>query len=1073
MATVSELRVLESATCAYGVTIEGLPYMWVTDHPDDGLLGTGSGSWIGDYESANTAHEQLGQRTVLPGLEFSDGPSRGDLDFKTGLLRTTGFGFNIVDYDSVVPKILADEGKGEGIDVLSQRLAPGTAALPATVIVRGGAVVDPANKHLAIERIGPARQRRWLYSLPIQGIGFDHQTHQDSASDFDGPPAIPITDSPVAFAGRLVTLWRFYFDNTTGLWPLWDDQHDAGALEWFGIMRDAGEFDGGSTWTIRCHGPESMLRRQLGSYDFGWSSINQVSNSLTESEREIEIRYWSTTPSVLRTYDSIEFGTAQLSLTGTRSSYTTEISDILVGVADGTIPSDFGPDGLFFDEQYGTGLADVHRIQLLEGQLSIRRTSHGIAGNDLDSEAVCHIHMHEKVWRILGFEPNVQNTEDNASEFDVFFRTVTGGSLGNAQSPGDGYLLGRFGTMEIGRSFNRLSKDGKDNDGAPRRYRALYQAEPIILSSEPDGVSLQIGGSNIYVEPDPLIEQDTNDGARLFAFRGKRLVGKIAANGSFIDSNGVVSEEFAESTSFGQVAELRWQFNSDQFGTVFEDPTPEFFVHRWLFPKKHGVPHARFVGEWSALADSATGFGIEIAPLISWPYAEDPAIPGKFERTSSVFVQLLASTGTASGWSGGVYSFGVNDTGGTGSGVWANDAAASDAGLAIPVSLIADPASIVEAFDSVPGGIAGELNWIRYAYVGTISSWDVIKDLIRPRGLALTLAAGRFGVIPFAPFDPDAPDVITIGEVDIYESLADPRKTRPTQKIRASGAIDRAVISSDLDPTKGTTSLEFEAIARDPGARFRRGDLIDTMTGHSLRPGKGKVWTEHYRDLWSNIRAAFLAQRHFIVSTTVSRIKGQDLWPGARVLYSHRTVVDSAGTIGVSGAQSIVLKSRLSDTKDHAYDIELLVFGNQSNGYRRFAPIAKIAPDGIAGTIITLEADADFLEHGEGDDGTRFIEPPSSEIGGNAVVCILEWDRSTWTYHTADTADVVSATGTSVTLDSAFSTTFHKYSDKFLVMVDYDAQTDGEWVRSLMLPIVQDDRRFGASDTEGFPYIIG
>ena len=242
--TLAQLRALESATCAYMLTIDGLPYAWVTDHHGDALLGSGNGSWIGVYEDA-AAWETVGQRTVLPGLVVPDGLARGALNKKTGLFESTGADFKIIDHDGTLATLFATEATTIG--KLGERIAPSQTALGASIIVDGSAI-DLADYHVGIEAIGPARERRAYHHLPIQGIGLHHQVHVDAADDAifadQSPQPVPVTTSPLVFAGRRASLWRLYRDDSLGesylAWPSWD-QYSASEAVWLGVMRDAGE----------------------------------------------------------------------------------------------------------------------------------------------------------------------------------------------------------------------------------------------------------------------------------------------------------------------------------------------------------------------------------------------------------------------------------------------------------------------------------------------------------------------------------------------------------------------------------------------------------------------------------------------------------------------------------------------------------------------------------------------------------------------------------------------------------------------------------------------------------------
>src|SRR5688572_10620661 len=271
---------------AYGIVFDGIPYMWVTDHEGDGLLGT---TWIGAYETAS-AWEEAGSRSVLPGLKVAN-VSRGQVNFKTGLPESTSATFEIVDFDGTLRTLFAVEGKTKV--PLAERVPSGTASLDATLIVDDATTpIDPADHYIGLERIGPSRQRRFFFPFPFQGIGLHHQLNPNTQDDLYpiGPPIVPVSTDPIIWEGRWCALYRIYRDTDhasagAASWPHWGDQYDGGGLVWMGVVRDAGEVDGSGTWRISCYGPESWLRRQLGTFDHDWMPVAEAIVSLSNEER--------------------------------------------------------------------------------------------------------------------------------------------------------------------------------------------------------------------------------------------------------------------------------------------------------------------------------------------------------------------------------------------------------------------------------------------------------------------------------------------------------------------------------------------------------------------------------------------------------------------------------------------------------------------------------------------------------------------------------------------------------------------------------------------------------------------
>lgn len=1098
--TLTQLRAQQSSVCAYGLAIEGLPYIWVTDHPDDALLGSGAGSWIGRYEDA-VGWETVGQRTVLRGLKISSlsGISRGQLNPKTGMLESTGHNFEIVDYDDVLTSIFATEG--QEIGKLGERIAPSQTALDATLIVSGltaGNPINPANYHVGIEHIGPSRERRHFYSLPIQGIGLHHQVHLNAAGDPVGaslsPPPVPVTASPHVFAGRLVTLWRFYRDGTIGTnylaWPSWDS-YAATDYEWIGVMRDAGEYKGDRTWTIQCYGPESLLRRTLGGGEHDdWLPIQSATISLDTDERGIAINYrfeqWGALSGVEEAgldyqsthhYNSGGFGACiaapgLLPASGTVDDFITAINGAIQDVGAGT-RGDFDSNGInypggsitnFFDDDHDAGDSEFNdcRLEGTPTKLIIRRNESVSSVAGAVSVVIC---MHEKVWRLLGFDPGLQdgggstNLSSRAQAYsfdavgagDVFF--YASGSVDNTTSqevPGDGYWSGWFTSARLNRPGDLYSGSvyGIDGDGGERTYEGVSQHTPIILTKATPQ-TITIGASFPYIATDPAIGT-ASDAARYFVFRGKRTVGDALEGAVLTDEDGTIVDELETEDEF-QVAEVEWNHSGTNYGSVDDSAgAPTLTISDWMPPRKFGVDRPAFDGEWVGHASGK--YALEMRPMVSWVYRNALGI----ERAWAVFAQILLSTG-----SGSYLTPGLNGATTDIETFFADDLSNSDWGLGIPHEIVQNPTDIRDAFASsaIDGDAHSALNQVRYLYAGSVESHDVIQDILRPRGLALSLSGGQFGVVPFTLPDPsDA--AYALNENDLYGDIGNPAGIHATQTLRVSGPIDHTKLAVRMDPSKGSAADEMFVRSRDPGARTRRGDFEEQTTGHGLIPTGWKVgewsgepdgWEQDWLTLWGDTIPNFYAKRHFVWRATVSRIQGQFLRPGTIVTLSDRNVINPAGGYGITNAVGLVLKADLDDAEAHSYGVEILIFANQFDTVRTLAPIARIASGYTGGSSVTVSADN--FGHGGTGDGLRFSEPSWSNVGGNLVVCVLEWDRTGWTLHSGDTQEVTATTATTVTLSGAFSTTFHARTHKWLVAAPYASQNANEWPRTVLYPI--------------------
>jgi len=1059
---------------AYLLAIEGIPYLWCTDHTGGVLLGSGSNSWISLYEgdAQFTGHEDIGQRQVVAGLRMPRQLSRGELNPKTGTLETTTVTFDLLDVDGFLPRLFASEGKDA--DVLSARVAPGTTAIAGNLTIQGGDVTPAAEKYIGLERLGPAGERAWFNPFPWQGIGHHHQVANDIPN---GPPKTLVSEEPLQFAGRRCALYRLTRRIQPGSvshadWAPW---HEQGGPEWFGVLRDTGEYRANATWSIGAFGPESLLRRRMGTFDSSWTRVSGAEVTLTDEQRQFAIAFFTQNGSdAITTYDSIGFGTVTLPASGTKEDFIAAIASEAQDVFDNTTPSDWGSSTMA-TEDFGS----TKTVQLSFTSSGVEIERDGTEGTV--AMVGCVIAMHETLWRLLGYDLVAQDIglyDELQSERDIPFRHLEPNedrfyNLSNSTNNGErpdhpGYWSGYFTTRALG--FGMLSTDdgSKDNDGNPRRYKPLDTAtENVILRSPGAEQQLRLSASQVYIEPDPTIDADGYDGARYFAFRGKRVVGSIGEGQVFDDEGDPVDQ--LDSEDFVAVAECAFG-NDGAYGTVDTSTAaaPVVYNVRWRDTRAFGADYDQIedVGEWAARSNG--DYSIEIAPLHCYGYRANEA--GAFERAASVFAQLLLSTGTAGGWSGGTYSPGDNAPTTDATTFWLNDATSSSLGLGVPHQLVQDPDAILSAFDEVPGGVHGALSRVRYAYSEPFESHELIESLLRPRGLAMSLRGGRFGAMRLGLFTPaDVDHVLT--ETSVAVPLNNPEAEDTQQRLRATGAIDRVEMEVGRDPATGEALGKEVATARDPSAHLRRGDFVEELSDPGLRPPAWfGNWLEPFRQLQGIDRAGYLAKRQFLVQMTLHAAAGHNVWPGDRVSLTHQALYNADGSEGINGALGHVL-SVTARPGDQTYQIEVLVHSDQLR-IPLFGPIARVIA-GINTSNLTIAADADFLNHGNGPDALRFLRPWWLPTGTAARVCLLGFNRVDWTLYDTDTDTVDSVNGNVLTLTNGFSGTFHRNHDYYLVFAGFDDQDEGSWPRTTGLPIVEDNHEFGSGPTEGWPYVDG
>lgn len=1080
--TVTELRTDTWAECAYLLVIEGLPYAWVTDHPGNGLLGSGAGTWMGASETAIGSPEIVGARTVLPGLKLPGAIALGSLDLKSGMLQSTAASFEIVDFGGELLELFANEGKPHKI--LSQHIPPGITPIVASIRV-GVALTTAANKYIGLEKIGPNGERRQFPCFPLgQLAGYQHVP---GGKADDGPPPVTVSDAPLDFAGRGVALYRLYRDTTMGpdgytSWPLWRVQHDAGGLVWWGTLRDTGELSGDRSWRLTCGGPDSLLRRRLGTLSpYEPRNVEMAELSLGADERLIAVDVskwsnndfawsWEQLQSLVST-DSVVLTSSSLD---EPSVYAKEIETIVAGTIDGTLANAFTyqPSGAGF---MSATVSSFHGFGLKRlGTYAQLYTDVVQLGARL---VVC---LHEKVWRLLGYEPLYQRALEHTDENYVKFVPYGDVEYSSLAVQATGYWCGHFNSCPYSVVEDVTLHQKVDNDGAPWYTPPLYRHGVAVLTAEA-GQRIAIGYDDMFLEGQPTVPRSSTASieswpttkAKYFAFSGKRAVGEIDQGGYI---NGMANK--AEVVDFVQVARCSWRVASSsetEYGKVYKvggDVT--LYIEEWVDPRSFGFDYDRLgasqvSADW-AFAASLKDTAIKVYPLNAYAYAQGGGSNKNREDVASVLSQILLSTGTATGYADAVetvpsFSTGLNDDATTYkfAQLPGGDCELADLGLGIPNELVASPSELSKAFNGVPD----TLRRCRYAYVGPFDSYGTIESIIRPRGLMLTLRGRKYGVAKLEPFSLSEHDV-EITERDLWGSQDDPSAVRPRQRMRAVGQLDETIIRHNWDPIEGSTTAEERILSRDRGALHRAGDLVEEFDDHGLR---GDEWIPDARQLWGVTRPAYFSQRHFLVTNlTVSRIKGQDLHIGSRVLFTNPWVVapTATGYTGVTRAAAIVTGVTLKG-KDHAYELELLVFAGQwGDGWRYFAPIARVRR--VTGTTVELYPDDDFLKHGEGSDASRmWTEPSWSGLGGNANVAIVEYDRKTWSITSTSTVQSVDAATNTITLASALSPTPKRDVDKLLVMVAADSQA-AAWVNATCLPIVLDTHEYGSTPTEGKPF---
>lgn len=1084
MTSLQTLKDSVHARCAYVLFISGTGRAY-TNEPE--LAGT---SWVG---------ATYGAWTVRQGLEppkYSMG-----LDVQSGRLQTNNVTFEILDLDGDLASLMAAERPTE-IKTLGEWIRPthshpGNGDGPETrtlsaVIVNGGVSIDLANKHVGLEFFGPVRQRDYFRPFPVIypsrafTQGHDHPVNANDPGGQTSP--VYVTDNPLVYAGRLVTLWRIYYDPDVGTWKAWDpDEYPI----WIGRMRDRGiVFTGGRKWKISCGGPESLLERALNrNTTHRWHPISAGISLASTGDREdmVAVAFWSAGDGGLPDtvlFDGSIFDTTN-NLTGTdKGTITSQIDVIIGGAASGADRNYVGAGGNLNDYEKPAGGGVKADCQMLIGQnagdVQVKKS-----GSSADANVVsCFLALHEKVWRLLGYEPQSQSGMEEDDPRRISFRKLNAGDtyiISPETVPGPGYWRGEFHTRMLGSELNDYNR--WDNDGDWRTFSPLFGDGASVLDRNADHEILLSGAAGIIVEPQ-LIRPSTQvqvdgvdvevNGLRYFVFRGKYYTAKM--------------DEPQDMYQIGQCA-VR---TNGSYGTVADvGAMTGLYIVRWLDPIPHGINRWMLSTDWSSSNDLGDS-RISCRPV---------AVLGSHGNNISdyafvIWQRLMLTSGSSTGWSayesaGSLSTIDIGENGhvyqSTGWDVEANDVEIADLGLAVPHELVDPPPTVRAEYKRAVGDL--ESPYLRQKIVldGPVQSLDVLDGIMRPYGLVWSLYRGNaggvlYGVVRLGPFSQSEVDE-TIGEADL--ATEDP----PDQEMRATGPIDAIEMKYRYSPESESLAATWNQRALDSQSYYRSGSTKTEMECPGLIPaawflarktqtmlsvtGAGP-WEEEARRVLARELAEFYRGRHYMVTgLSVSRVKGQRLAPGCRVSLTNPWLISPTGSYGITDALGIVTRVDVNTDRE-VYRVSVLCFADSTSPtvLRYFAPVGRVKSYDDASFILTLYDDADFLDHGDDglDEVDGFAQPSWASGSGNAVVRLYHYDRAGWVAGQTGTVSSVSAANRTITLTAALSATYtQRDRDTLVVLEAYDAQT-ASWVKNTFGVVVLDSGQFGATPTNGWQF---
>lgn len=1080
MATVSELRARRDAKVCYLLGIEGIPYMWTTDSE---IAGT---AWIGQDDPTKEVRAGL----VMPrSVTIASDKQTGNL------VKGGSVNIRLEDYaDDLIAGLLSVDASSIS-QVAAPQVMPGDDPAPATVF-NGAIDVPTPGKWIGEEAIGPAGERRFWPLFPDQVLpGLDHFA---APLDYDEGTPIGIAEAPFAWEGRRVALWRIFRDDDgpfagAAAWPRWSDQHAGGALLWWGKIK-AGISSRGRLWTIPCSGPESWLHKLLNvNSTTRWIRVASTLR-LAGEERLIWVAFRKTL------FGGIEVLNGRVVGDSVFDEFPTSIDQVVdkIRTAVDTARNQVGPgDNSGYDphayvtEQTGPNPGD-QIAPAGYGDLSATGEKFtaqidNLGANNGRVEGSMYLILHEKILRTLGFDPYIQGTQDALNfitEANVFraIKLQAGQQLlwNNAPTsmPTSLYWSITFSTRSLESEPQVI-----DNDGVAREFARLTPPTVLIDTTLPSRLLLDAQAEDPLFWEGQLGRPPTG-GADFVVDR----TGYVAIRGPFAqevsDANGESSVEREQRT---MVAKVSYR---DDLGQVAIESAPSrtLWLEKFIGqPRLWGIDSEAVPPNtiWAALEPFTDDPEAEqdqnvfrLTRLAAWTYLDDAASK---EKTHALLCRILLSTGTAS-WPGGADEENPGDgpNGGVNEPAGADeygDREIADLGLGIPYQLVD-----VDSFKAADAALEPKLRNIKLANHGPVQSRELINDLLGAGGFSIGLRGSRYTLFRFYD-DPDIDDVEAVLDESTFHN-----DTAPVGRGFADVGdapvwpIDKLEVSYFRDPLAGSTQRSKSFRARDLLTRVRPGlrdrSVNAAFLGHD--PTKDKeVWEGLFSLLWQQQIARWHARPNRLLrGVKVTRLAGQDLYPGAVVRITNRWPANASGGYGWIDHLAWVIKVTHGTSLqplDATVTLDLLVGPKSLTEQRFFAPMARVIDDATASEqrydpgALTFKCYKDgFQASSPISDVKGFEEPAWSGAGGDALIWGYQYDGHNWQQTFSGNVVSVDETTDTITLTGPIVGTFYERMYTVLVLAPHDEPGQAPWVQQRYLVNTKPDGTFGGGPTQGW-----
>lgn len=959
---------------------------------------------------------------------------------------------------------------------------------------------DPApmslhGKCVGAETLGPAGERRAWSCRPGWAIGMRHLGQQ--AAWAQGRSPTPVTDEPRVWVGRRLTIHRVR--RIGGEWQAWADSREV----WRGTLLGQGEQDAGR-WRLRAAGPESWCAGNLASAAFEEPLEAVPDVELDAAAGETRVIAWldlvslgalaeqdPNDPDVTTFHVWVDEYVDDTTLVGATSydDVVDAIKTILAAVeADATSGQEYAFAGSASTLRFSTSAGD-------DGvQVTWDRTNESASGFDPATDGSRYtsrlmLEVHEKVARILGYDPRQQNEGVSATDAPDVFGVWR--SVDDAQTRWRGsFFAADAVAMEAWRTadFSNVYVKGTIgahfyNFGFPRRWPPIYQQGAVSWTMTPGQEFVLRTSDPVYLPSSaarPLMADPADDTAPYSISRGVGDVthhGLLAVEGPYRrrgDSDGAAGEggfafdverERREGKSV-QIARVCWREAGDGSVALDVDGLARLVVYEWIDPREYGVDFKLLTGLWSGWRIAPEdGQPITVRPIVAFDYARQG------NRLDLVMMRALASSGTVGAWySDDTYTVpvyglspaaalpepGQNDV----EAVIVIDAELADLGLSVPADLI-QPAS---AWETAIAGLGPDLQRVKVAFAAAVSARGMFDSLLSPTGLAWSLAGGRYGL--FDPWSMPAPEAAAkhITQADYAGKVGDPASARAGQDLRKWAPIDVLELQARVDPISGNYKRTDKRRATDLGSSYRAQTLPHKLDGaHLVHPSltiPGADWRGQLATRWRQ-GFDFWARQNMLVTAQLHASEGLDLWPGDAVTVTDPWLANpTTGDYGISSASGWVLRRSVNCAAEHVR-LEILV--DVEAVWLRYAGacLATRYDEDDEGQGYRLAVADDWL--GMRSDGSldcdAFVEPPTSVDGGDAMIEVFAFDGTTWTrgiYGIVTGADATPGACWLLLDDALTGATWLRDHHHVVVLREYADQL-AAWVLALHAPVCDED----------------